>query len=197
MILFPRSIGPVKVDAVIKEIIESRLRITEMPIEFGADVTDHAYVEPMRITIEGIIGGSLLSSSSGGRAIAVAAWQALKALQQSREPFTLISGLDVHRNILIESLIAERDKDHSMVLKFTAELRQVQIVGSAYTSAVAGAPAGGQARGLSSQSLADGPATLKGAPEVNRGDVAAVPVTSWPPSASQPGSILSNLRGPQ
>lgn len=193
MILFPRSIGPVKVDAVIKEIIESRLKITEMPIEFGADVTDHAYVEPMRITIEGIIGGSLLTSSSGGRAVAVAAWQALKALQQSREPFTLISGLDVHRNILIESLIAERDKDHSMVLKFTADLREIQIVGSAYSAGIAGAPAGGQARGLSSQSLADGAATLKGAPDVNRGDVGAVRVTSPPPSASRNNTLLYGI----
>lgn len=193
MILFPRSIGPVKVDAVIKEIIESRLRITEMPIEFGADVTDHAYVEPMRITIEGIIGGSLLSSSSGGRAIAVAAWQALKALQQSREPFTLISGLDVHRNILIESLIAERDKDHSMVLKFTADLREIQIVGSAYSAGVAGAPVGGQARGLSAQSLADGAPTLKGAPDVQRGDIAPTRVPSPPPSASQNNTLLHGL----
>lgn len=193
MILFPRTIGPVKVDAVIKEIIESRLKITEMPVEFGADVTDHAYVEPMRITIEGVIGGGLASSSSGGRAIAVAAWQALKALQRTREPFTLISGLDVHRNILIESLMAERDKDHSMVLKFTADLREIQIVGSAYSAGVAGAPAGGQAKGLSSKSLADGAPTLKGAPDVQRGDIGAVPVSSPPPSAGQSGTILHGL----
>lgn len=193
MILFPRSIGPIPVDAVISEVIESRLRITELPVEFGADITDHAYVEPKRITIEGVIGGSTSRSSSGGRAVAVAGWQALKSLQASRVPFTLVSGLDVHRNILIESISAERDKDYSMVLKFTAELREIQIVGSAYTAGVSGAPDGGQAKNLTGKTLTPGDTTIKGSPDVIRGDISTTTTTTGTINTTDTGSILYGL----
>lgn len=196
MTLFPRTIGPIPIDAVITETLESRLRITELPVEFGADITDHAYIEPMRITIEGIIGGGMKGRSTGGRAIAVAAWQALKQLQQSRTPFTLISGLDIHRNILIESLIPERDKDYSWVLKFTAELREIQIVSSAYTEGSAAAPKNGQARGLSSSKAAPGDTAIKASPVAQRGDVpmsASAAARGAVPAASNSGSILYGL----
>lgn len=192
MILFPRSIGPIPVDAVISEVIESRLRITELPVEFGADITDHAYVEPKRITIEGIIGGALNRTSSGGRAVAVAGYQALKSLQASRVPFTLVSGLDVHRNILIESISAERDKDYSMVLKFTAELREIQIVSSSYSAGVSGAPDDGQAKKLTSKTLGTTDTTTKGSPDVIRGDISTTTTTSTV-NTTDPGSILNQV----
>lgn len=192
MILFPRSIGPIPVDAVISEVIESRLRITELPVEFGADITDHAYLEAKRITIEGIIGGALNRTSSGGRAVAVAGYQALKSLQASRVPFTLVSGLDVHRNILIESISAERDKDYSMVLKFTAELREIQIVSSAYSASVSGAPDDGQAKKLTSKTLGSTDTIIKGSPDTIRGDISTTTTTSTV-NTTDTGSILYGL----
>lgn len=170
--IISRAIGPVPVDIIEKETLESTLKVTKLPVEFGADITDHAYREPRKIILEGIIGGSLARSSTG-RAEAVAGWQALKRLQESRLPFTLISGLDVHQNILIEKLTAERDKDWSRVLKFTAECTEIIIVSSAYVNGVGqSAPDGGQAKGLNSSKLAAGDATLKGSPDIIRGDTA-------------------------
>lgn len=197
MIIIPRSIGPVPVDAVIKEMIESTLKITQRPVEFGADVTDHAYVEPKRIVIEGVIGGSLDRPSSG-RLAATIGWQALKRLQETREPFTLVSGLDVHRNILIEKLTADRDKDWSRVLKFTAECREIIIVGSAYIPGPAqSAPAGGQARSIESSALAPGAAGQRAAPDVLRGDQAIVdaPMSSGTAAGRANSSIAAQILG--
>lgn len=193
--IFARSIGPIPVDAVVKESLESTLKITKQPVEFGADITDHAYVEPKRIVIEGVIGGSL-SRSSSGRMEAMAGWQALKRLQESRMPFTLVSGLDVHRNILIEKLTADRDKDWSRVLKFTAECSEIIIVGTAYVAgSQSSAPDGGQAKGINSSKLQDGNATLKGSPDVVRGDAAISNASTDATTAagSRNGSILSRI----
>lgn len=182
--IFARSIGPIPVDIVVKETLESTLKITREPVEFGADITDHAYVEPKRIVIEGVIGGSL-SRSSSGRMEAMAGWQALKRLQESRMPFTLVSGLDVHRNILIEKLTADRDKDWSRVLKFTAECSEIIIVSSATVSGgLSNAPANGQARGLNGNNTQAGTTANRAAPDVARGDAAIRGVSTDPSTAT-------------
>lgn len=189
--IFSRAIGPIPIDIVAKETLESTLKITREPVEFGADITDHAYVEPKRIVIEGIIGGSL-DRSSAGRAEAVAGWQALKRLQESRIPFTLVSGLDVHRNILIEKLTAERDKDWSRVLKFTAECSEIIIVSSATVSGgLSNAPANGQARSLSGANAQAGATAQRASPDVVRGDAAVKPVSTA--TGARGSSILARV----
>lgn len=193
--IFSRLIGPIPVDVVEKETLESTLKITREPVEFGADITDHAYVEPKRIIIEGVIGGSL-NRASAGRAEAVAGWQALKRLQESRIPFTLVSGLDVHRNILIEKLTAERDKDWSRVLKFTAECSEIIIVSSATVSGgLSNAPANGQARALNGNNAQAGTAAQRAAPDVVRGDAAIKSVSTNTSTAAgaRGSSILSRI----
>jgi len=171
MYFIPRSIGPIPVDVVVKETIESSLKITERPVEFGADITDHAYVQPKKLVMECIIGGNLATGLSG-RAVAIAGYQALKWLQESREPFVMVSGLDIHTNMLIEKLVPERDVNWCNVLKFTVELKEIQIVGSAYVAgAPANAPEGGQARGLTQGALEPGsPEALRASGTVARGD---------------------------
>ena len=46
VVAISRSLGPVPIDVMLQERHLSRLSITRNPIEFGADVTDHAYVQP-------------------------------------------------------------------------------------------------------------------------------------------------------
>ena len=42
VVAISRSLGPVPIDVMLQERHLSRLSITRNPIEFGADVTDHA-----------------------------------------------------------------------------------------------------------------------------------------------------------
>lgn len=194
--IFSRTIGPVPIDNVEKETLESTLKITKVPVEFGANITDHAYTEPKRIIIEGYVGGSL-TRPSAGRADAVAGWQALKRLQESRMPFTLVSGLDVHRNILIEKLTAERDSDYANVLKFTAECSEIIIVGSANSvmGALSNAPNGGQARGMSNARPQAGAIANRAAPDIARGDAAVTNASTAAGTAggARNASILSRI----
>ncbi|QJD54323.1 hypothetical protein [Aminobacter phage Erebus] len=121
-ILFSGVIGPVPVSVIMREQHESSLGITELPIETGAKITDHAYVEPKKISLE------------FADANAAATYNALVRFQESRVPFTMISGLFVYRNMLIKNLSAERDARFSRVLNGKAELQEIIIVGTAYAS---------------------------------------------------------------
>jgi hypothetical protein len=119
VIAFNRRIGPVAIDCVLRESHNSDLEVTKIPIEFGADVTDHAYVQPKSITME-------IANAS-----AAASYNALVAFQESRVPFVVVSGLYVYYDMLIKSLSAERDSQNAYILRATAKLDQIIIVGSA------------------------------------------------------------------
>lgn len=122
VILFSGAIGPVAVDVVMREVHETRLGITEQPIETGAKITDHAYVEPKKLMFEFADGN------------AVSTFNALVQFQEAREPFTVVSGLYVYTNMLIANLSAERDATYSRILKGKAEMQEVIIVSTAYAS---------------------------------------------------------------
>lgn len=122
MILFSGAIGPIPVSVVMTERHTSSLGITENPIESGAKITDHAYIEPKRLTLE------------FADANAAATYSTLVRFQESRVPFTCVSGLFVYQNMLIKSLDAHRDADTSRILDGKVELQEVLIVSTAYTS---------------------------------------------------------------
>lgn len=167
MFLCNRFIGAVPVTIVTGEDHESTISITKVPVEFGADITDHAYIEPKTVTIKGMIGPGFRGIGSFSRA---AGYQALVRYQESRVPFTLITGLDFYRNMLIQSISVPRNPDNANVLEFTAKLQQVLIVGSGFAAATIGAILGGQAAGLQAITLAAGVTRRRASPTVKRGD---------------------------
>jgi hypothetical protein len=145
---FPRFIGPIMVDVVLKEGHTRELAITKNPVELGADVADHAYVEPAQLRIHGAIDSfstdpTLLYAFPGTRV--AMAYQAMVAIQQMKEPFVVISGLDIYRDMLIKRINVERDKSNSTILEFDCDLEQVIIVESG--QADGGGGGGGQGAG--------------------------------------------------
>lgn len=167
MFLCNRFIGAVPVSIVTDEDHQSTINITKVPVEFGADITDHAYIEPKTVTIKGMIGPGFTGLGSFSRA---AGYQALVRYQESRVPFTLITGLDFYRNMLIQSISVPRNPDNANILEFTAKLQQILIVGSGYAAATIGAISGGQAAGLQALTLAAGVTRRRASPTIKRGD---------------------------
>lgn len=117
-ILLSRSIGGIFVDVVISEEHTASMEIAEHPVESGAKISDHAWRMPYSVTLESVIASDR----------AVSSYQALLALQEKAEPFALVTGLKVYSNMLVKEISATRDREHSRVLKFTAELQEVIIV---------------------------------------------------------------------
>jgi hypothetical protein len=178
-IVFSRAIGPIPINVVISETHESRVSLTKNPIEAGADVTDHAYVEPKKVTLD-------FADSN-----AAATYQALVRFQESRIPFTLVTGLKAYSNMLIEVLTADRDKDTAFVLKGRAILSEAIIVETAYAASETTSQNDGQPGGKKSTSAARpsagraaDPATAdRASGTVNRGDVTTTTVSDEDRSA--------------
>ncbi len=140
-----RSIGGITMDAVISETITNTLRITKNPVELGADITDHAIIEPKQYTLDAVITDSPLlgvnsidnvgqsisssgffgSSSEDSRTRSQAAFDALVALQESRQPIEVQTGLTFYRDMLISDITITQDKDSSRAIFFNAKLTQV------------------------------------------------------------------------
>lgn len=164
VIALSHHLGPVPLDVVVREQHKSSLAITTNPVEHGADVTDHSYVKPKRLTLEAVIGehGDGIAAACG-QSRPSAAYQALVALQASRAPFDIVTSLTVYESMLIESISVDRDVKTGRVLWFTADLLEVVLVDTEYTS--------GSQR-LRKGSL-KGEAADRGAPPADRGNVEA------------------------
>ncbi|MDA9008639.1 hypothetical protein N9K16_01620 [Alphaproteobacteria bacterium] len=152
----PRTLGGIRLDAVIKESHNSRLRITANPVESGSNVNDHAIIEPQKVTIEGCVSDVSLRVgrydflNGTGATRSLSAWAAIKSLQRGRNPFTLQTGLQSYPNMLITDLQASQDKDTDQVLNFTATCEELLLVGTGGFSIPSIARQFGQARKLAS-----------------------------------------------
>lgn len=126
IIFYNSRIGPVPLSVILKEGHSSSLGITELPIETGAKITDHSYVEPKRLELE------------FADRFAALTYIALVKFQETRIPFLIIAGLNIYKSMLIKDLRAERDSITSCVLKGSALLQEVIMVSTAKTQAEGG-----------------------------------------------------------
>lgn len=122
VIAFSSAIGPVPIDCTIAEKHSSELIITEFAVESGAVITDHAVVMPKKVTLD-------IADAEG-----TASFNALVAFQESRVPFSLVTGLKVYTNMLIKRIAADRDATHSRILKATVDLQEILIVSTSYAA---------------------------------------------------------------
>lgn len=132
-----RSMGSLTFDAVISERHTAELEVTKNPVEMGASITDHAYVKPYGLTITGGVSATPLhepnDSYGQGNDRPSAAYEAMLKLQATREPFDVVTGLKLYKNMMVTSITTEQDKDSAGVFAFSAELTEVIIV---YTEVV-------------------------------------------------------------
>lgn len=187
-IFFSAAIGPVPVDVVIREQHNSSLGITEIPIETGAKITDHAYVEPKKLVLEFADSQAALT------------YNALVRFQESRVPFVAVSGLYVYSNMLIKNLSAERDVKTSRVLSGKAELQEIIIVSTSYDATQGGAGESATGPGnrggvRSTRAASPSPETTSGAATQNRagGTVARGDARTSSVSPARSQSILRGL----
>lgn len=116
-----RSIGGIVAPCTIAERHRDTLTITDHPVEQGAVISDHAYINPMQVEIEiGWGAGTLMPLNQ--------IYRRLLDLQASRKPFPIITGKRAYNDMLIESIEVETDADSEHVLKVHLSCRQVLIV---------------------------------------------------------------------
>ncbi len=140
-----RSVGGVQLDAVISETHDNRVSLTTNPVEFGADITDHSFIEPKKIRIVGEVSDTPLGLAALGEIVdnisglfgtattdsqtrSVAAYNALVQLQETREPLQIQTKLRLYQNMIITRLSTTQDKDSSKIANMVIDLQEVNIV---------------------------------------------------------------------
>lgn len=199
-VAFPRFLGPIPIDVVLTEDHLSGLKITENPIEFGADVADHAYIEPKRLRLHCAIGatsrvGGIIHGFPSTRV--QAAWEAVMALQETKEPFDILTGLTLYRDMLIENASVFRDVHNAGILDFDVSLKQVIIAESAYVEGEADSRQGKSSPNDAGARPEAGDTEKMAAGEVNTGQQspAAQATTTTTVTGAKNASLLHGMLG--
>ncbi|MBC3540662.1 phage baseplate protein [Rufibacter sediminis] len=127
------SIGAVTLDATVNESHQYLANVTTHPIESGGFVTDHVYEEPREVTIEGEITSSpvIFFGNLGGLSDRrIEAYDQLVSLYKTRDIVTLVTGLKIYTDMVIQSLSFPRDQKTGGRLQFSASFKEARKVSS-------------------------------------------------------------------
>ena len=109
----------------------SNLRITEHPVQTGASISDHAYLEPRELTIELAMSDTASSVVSGqfswGWSRSVKAYQVLQELQAQRVPMQVLTRLGLYKNMLITALSVPDDYKTLYGLRASVTMKEVLV----------------------------------------------------------------------
>lgn len=142
-----KSLAGVELDAVISETHNNTISLTKNPVELGADITDHAIIEPKKITIVAQVSDTPLGTAALGEIVdsvtgffgtstsqnltrSTAAYNAIKEIMQQKEPIEVQTKLVLYTDMLITSLNITQDKDTSRVALMNITLQEVLITSS-------------------------------------------------------------------
>ena len=139
-------IGQIRLDATVREEHGMSARVTESPLESGANVADHVISEADTLNIDGVItetpvyfskepspgSADLVEvpyASSGSRVLD--GYEALRRLMERRQTITVVTGLRTYQDMVMTNLNVPREPETGVALRFSAELRQIRMVNSA------------------------------------------------------------------
>lgn len=131
MVLVRANIGGLFFDGIMSTETEEQLTITSHPVQSGANISDHAYREPTRITME-IVMSDVMACRQPGQFNSffdksVSAYRRLLDLQRSRIPVSVHTRLGTYQNMLIETISAPDDASTRDGLRCTVTLREVLV----------------------------------------------------------------------
>jgi hypothetical protein len=119
-------------DAIIRVEHTSSLRITEHPVQTGANISDHAYIMPAHVVMEigmsDVMDTLITGQFSDNKSKSVSAYQTLKRLQARRMPLTVTTRLNVYKNMLIEQLTSPDDAKTLYGLRATVIMKEIITV---------------------------------------------------------------------
>nr|DAH26734.1 MAG TPA: hypothetical protein [Caudoviricetes sp.] len=110
---------------------ERKLTITQNPVETGAAIVDHAYVNPSSVTMK-IMMSDVHQSIIPGQFSDLtfrhtSAWAVLKQIQESRIPVDIFTKLGYYKNMLIEEISADDTKETFRALSATVKLTEIPV----------------------------------------------------------------------
>lgn len=125
------NIGSYFFDAYLRLDHVSKLHITEHPVQTGANISDHSYLEPKELTIEvgmtDVAKDIVQGQFSGSWSRSVKAYEILRELQANRIPMQVLTRLGLYKNMLIETLSVPDDYKSLYGLRATVTMKEVLV----------------------------------------------------------------------
>lgn len=121
-----RSIGGVVAPCTLSERHYDTLTITDHPVEIGAQITDHSFLNPVTVDI-------VIAWGAGLREPLRLIYEKLLKLQSSRQPFDINTGKRKYKSMLIESIEETTDHNTENMLRISLHCRQIIIVSTSVT----------------------------------------------------------------
>lgn len=124
-----RSIAGIVPQVVVEEKHRDELVITNHPVQNGANITDHAYKQPAMLSLRygWSASGAIFSLDLGAPSVDDVYSMLLK-LQESRQPFDVVTGKRNYSNMLIRSIDLVTDKTTEKSIIVDVLLQQIIIV---------------------------------------------------------------------
>lgn len=132
-LLKKHSFGSFIFDATLMEDHRHENTVTQQPVEFGAELTDHAFVQPARVTIVGEVTDTPAQpnpsfDNGSSQARSSSAFQDILQLKNSRELFDIQTGLLLYSNMLIERMSARQSAETANTMILTINCLQIKQV---------------------------------------------------------------------
>lgn len=138
LVLVKTNIGGYFFDAILREEHQSSLRITSHPVQTGANITDHSYMEPavvmLEVAMSDVMDSMVAGQFTGRYTKSVSAYDALAELQKARVPISVHTRLRTYENMLVESITTPDDVKTLYGLRCSVVLREIFIVEVAKTT---------------------------------------------------------------
>jgi hypothetical protein len=116
-------------DAVFKVIHRRVLRKTSHPVLTGPNISDHAYIEPTRVSLEIGMSDAMAAYKAdmwtGGFTKSLSAWQKIKEFQTKKLIITLVTRLDTYPNMMVIEAEAPDDNVSRHGLRATVILEEL------------------------------------------------------------------------
>lgn len=119
---------PITMDASTREQHGAEFAWSDSPLENGQRTTDHGIELPQQVTLEVVTTthtDTLVPNLQATRHIRT--YKQLLALSRLREPFDLVTSLDIYTNMVFKSIGAPRTKENTNALFITCTLRKIEI----------------------------------------------------------------------
>lgn len=146
-----RALGPLTIPVVMEERHSDAMPITRHPVEQGAKISDHAYLNPVELTIQGrwsnsslqaiaslFTGGDILGALTDGafgtQSFVQQQYKKVLALQASRIPFTITTGKRQLTSMLISLVTEVTNSGTEYSLALDIHCTQVIIVSTQSTT---------------------------------------------------------------
>lgn len=104
------SIGAITLDALLDESTELNSTATKYVVEDGAPISDHVMEESESLALSGwVTAADTELFGAGGRSKLITAKDALRAIHKSRQPITVVTGMDTYTDMVMERCKIGRD----------------------------------------------------------------------------------------